>query len=194
MLGSFIEKELVHDLDSVKNKRSASSSVNRANSTKSLTSKLDSHIKNIENERDYFKQEVETMQKLLKAAQHDHQLRSLSTGLTNSSVISQRGSRNSKSRRGSSGAPSRSASPSRILPAKNTSPVRCSVCAAKLSGKGQNLAGSSTSPLRSLISSSDDAKQLRRERDDLQALLDKFERHMSEVSLSDLIKSLAVLL
>jgi hypothetical protein len=40
---------------------------------------------------------------------------------------------------------------------------------------------SSTSPLRTSLVMSDDARQLKRERDELQILLDKFEHHMSEV-------------
>ena len=67
------EKELVTELDSLKSgKRQAQT---RVNGGKSLTAKLDAHIKNIENERDFHKQEVDTLQKLLKAAQHEFHLR-----------------------------------------------------------------------------------------------------------------------
>ena len=50
---------------------------------KSLTAKLDSHIKNIENERDFYKQEVDTLQKLLKTANSEIQI--FSTGKLNRS-------------------------------------------------------------------------------------------------------------
>ena len=50
------ERELVTELDAIKSGRK--STVGNGNRTKSLTAKLDSHIKNIENERDFFKQEV----------------------------------------------------------------------------------------------------------------------------------------
>ena len=69
----WLERELVQELDNLKaaGRRSTSntSRVNGSNNNnpKSLTAKLDSHIKNIENERDFFKQEVDTLQKLLKA-------------------------------------------------------------------------------------------------------------------------------
>ncbi len=69
------EKELVTELDTLKSGKRGSSIQNRANSGKSLTSKLDAHIKNIEHERDFHKQEVETLQKLLKASQHEFHLR-----------------------------------------------------------------------------------------------------------------------
>ena len=74
------EKELVTELDSLKSGKRGSSVQNRAgnNNAKTLTAKLDSHIKNIENERDFYKQEVDTLQKLLKAAQHEFQTRSFS--------------------------------------------------------------------------------------------------------------------
>lgn len=69
------EKELVTELDTLKSGKRGSSIQNRANNGKSLTAKLDAHIKNIEHERDFHRQEVETLQKLLKAAQHDFHLR-----------------------------------------------------------------------------------------------------------------------
>jgi chromosome segregation ATPase len=69
------EKELVTELDTLKSSKRGLSTQNRANNGKSLTAKLDAHIKNIEHERDFHRQEVETLQKLLKAAQHDFHLR-----------------------------------------------------------------------------------------------------------------------
>jgi hypothetical protein len=81
---NFLERELVQELDAHKSGRRTASASNRLNTNKSLTAKLDSHIKNIENERDFFKQEVDTLQKLLKAAQNECHARSSSGGRTSS--------------------------------------------------------------------------------------------------------------
>jgi len=75
---------LVQELDSSKNCRRISNTSRTNNTNKSLTAKLDSLIKNIENERDFFKQEVDTLQKLLKSAQHECLTRSVSTSRTSS--------------------------------------------------------------------------------------------------------------
>lgn len=174
------ERELVLELDSIKsNAKRSQSNLSRSNSSKSLTSKLDSHIKNIENERDFFKQEVNTLQKLLKTAQHDLQLK---LGVSNSRTSkSPSSSLNHKSRRQESiSTPSRK-SKSPVKRAKSTSPglsTRCSVCSKNMSA----------SPTRSVAFNShssstttEEVKQLKRERDELQTLLDKFERHMAEI-------------
>ncbi len=72
--------------------------------------------------------------------------------------------------------------------AKSISPViqtRCSVCSEKISGSNRaSPLKSSSGNLKSLSNtpaSNDEIKQLRRERDELKSLLDKFERHMSEI-------------
>lgn len=126
------ERDLVKELDSLKlTTRRSTSNLQKSNSNKNLNPKLDSHIKNIESERDFYKQEVNTLQKLLK--QNDSQVNR-----------------------------SRSNSPSkRSLQINGT---KCTVC--------------SVSPTRQ---QSSEVKQLKRERDELQQLLDKFERHMSEI-------------
>lgn len=126
------ERDLVKELDSLKlTTRRSNSNLQKSNSTKTLNPKLDSHIKNIESERDFYKQEVSTLQKLLK--QNDSQ--------------ANRSRSNSPSKRG--------------LQINGTN---CTVC--------------SLSPTRQ---QSSEVKQLKRERDELQQLLDKFERHMSEI-------------
>lgn len=80
---------MVQELDSSKNCRRISNTSRTNNTNKSLTAKLDSLIKNIENERDFFKQEVDTLQKLLKSAQHECLTRSVSTRRTSSTRKSQ---------------------------------------------------------------------------------------------------------
>ena len=80
---------MVQELDSSKNNRRISNTSRTNNTNKSLTAKLDSLIKNIENERDFFKQEVDTLQKLLKSAQHECLTRSVSTSRTSSTRKSQ---------------------------------------------------------------------------------------------------------
>lgn len=199
-------------------KRSSGSSLTRSNSQKSLTAKLDSHIKNIENERDFFKQEVDTLQRLLKASNHEHQMRARSASrhaspcqniiatCTTTTSPARRSSFNHKSRRDANVMTSRSTS--RTNRTKSTSPcrsglvvgttssrptssTRCTVCASKTTGSPIRSSvykiTTSTSPLRGY---NDEAKQLRRERDELQALLDKFERHMAEVGDENKLKQL----
>jgi hypothetical protein len=71
--------------------------------------------------------------------------------------------------------------------AKSISPViqtRCSVCSEKISASNRaSPFKSSTGNLKSFsnLGSNEEVKQLRRERDELKSLLDKFERHMSEI-------------
>ena len=108
MCGIFvIERELVTELDALKSGKRAATS--RISANKSLTAKLDHHIKNIENERDSFKQEVDTLQKLLKNTQGECKTlkgRSTSRGLT----------ANHKSRKENGKSPSRKISPSKSKP------------------------------------------------------------------------------
>ncbi|CAF0708300.1 unnamed protein product [Brachionus calyciflorus] len=136
------ERDLVQELDSLKlTTRRSTSNLQRSNSSKNLNTKLDSHIKNVESERDFYKQEVSTLQKLLKTSQQD-------TNATRS----------------------RSKSPSKRTNGLQVTSTKCSVCSQKLN--------TSNSPTRQ---SSNEVKQLKRERDELQNLLDKFEQHMSEI-------------
>lgn len=218
----------MQELDSIKSgKRSMSglprggSSTNLANG-KSLTSKLDSHIKNIENERDYFKQEVDTLQKLLKTAQHDYKLTSMTNYYSShKSPISQTRRRSSsahRSRKETDRSPSKRVASKSRSPSTNHNPIngtRCSVCAgpagASLSSSSSAMptnietvssraVHTSRSPSRVTTNitlnnnSNEEIKQLRRERDELQSLLDKFERHMAEVDLIILQKLIKFIL
>ena len=177
----WLERELVQELDNLKaaGRRSTSntSRVNGSNNNnpKSLTAKLDSHIKNIENERDFFKQEVDTLQKLLKAAQYDCK-QICNTSRLNESRSSSNvrlSSSTHRSRKEAIKSPSRNKSSSPTSGVNNNN-QRCYICAGNL-----HKPSTSTSPLRN----TDEVRQLRRERDELQGLLDKFERHMTEVGL-----------
>ena len=178
------EKELVQELDYLKNcsraKSTSSSNLQRSNSTKSLTAKLDSHIKNIEHERDYFKQEVETLQRLLKSSQSSGQ----SITVASCSPTTRRVSFNHRSRcddddAENTGSPKRAKSGSPGLLIKSN---RCSVCATKCAATSPTRSSTvlikSTSPLRQC---NEEARQLRKEKEELQCLLEKFERHMAEI-------------
>jgi chromosome segregation ATPase len=176
------ERELVQELDSFKSGRRSTSNLARTNSSKSLTTKLDSHIKNIENERDYFKQECDTLQKLLKSAPTDSMLRSLSSTRLKDTTNNHRSISPSSRRALSTNHRSRrdedAVSPNRLF--NSSSQTRCSVCASKLSGSNNKLSNNNMSPSRA--KSNDEIMKLRRERDELQKLLDKFEHHMVDVS------------
>jgi DNA repair exonuclease SbcCD ATPase subunit len=186
------ERELVQELDSFKSgRRSNSSTLTRTNSTKSLTAKLDSHIKNIENERDYFRQEVDTLQKLLKSAHNDHLARSMSAtrlkDTTNSQLSYNQRSVSPSRRPLSASHRSRRENDDAISPGRfngASSQTRCSVCAIKLSGKSSGAAspsGRAASSSGTSRASLEEISKLKRERDELQKLLDKFEHHMVEV-------------
>ena len=78
----------------------------------------------------------------------------------------------------------RGKSPSKSPSSKTTTQLKCCICSGSKLGQSPsriNKITSSTSPLRSSLTMTDDARQLRRERDELQVLLDKFEHHMAEV-------------
>lgn len=179
-------------MDSLKSGRRSNSSLTRTNSAKSLTAKLDSHIKNIENERDFFKQEVDTLQKLLKSAQHEYQLRSYSSNRLNGhrsvspghAANGRRSVSNHKSRKDQVNGSALNGSKRTKSTSPGVSQTRCSVCAERLSTANRvspcstvNKRMPSTSPSRA----NEEINKLRRERDELQTLLDKFERHMAEV-------------
>jgi hypothetical protein len=223
----YIEKELVQELDAYKSGRRSTSNISRPSGSssssaaaKSLTAKLDAHIKNIENERDYFRQEVDTLQTILKATQCETQQKLFAT--TTMSVVDCDGNNDGKQQQqqqqqrrsgnstnhssrheeiGSAGSISnnRSRSPA------SKSQTRCSVCASRLGSSG----GGKNSPSRVTTTTQvttkqqhhhhhhhqtsasvnnineavrcEEIKQLRRERDELKCLLDKFERHMAEI-------------
>lgn len=70
-------------------------------------------------------------------------------------------------------------------PSLKQNQLKCCTCSGRIPSPSnlvcakQSLITSSTSPLRSSLN--EDARQLRRERDELQVLLDKFEHHMAEI-------------
>lgn len=90
------ERELVTELDAIKSGRKGA--VGAGGRTKSLTAKLDSHIKNIENERDFFKQEVDTLQKALRNANAQCERRSRGLSESGNARASSKGRNQSKAR------------------------------------------------------------------------------------------------
>ena len=144
------------------------SKINKSNNKNgtNLTLKLDSYIKNIESERDFYKKEVDTLNELLK---------SFNRSSKNLTVHKSRKENESKLRRSFSHSP--------IL-----NPNRCTVCHSSI---GRNKNSKSPSPNRqqkALLQSPSSIKlddnelvKVLKERDELKCLLDKFERHMAEV-------------
>lgn len=176
-----IEKELVQELDSLKgSKRSTSGGrngtkvVNAKGKTVSgggsMSAKLDSYIKNIETERDYLKQEVDTLNKLLKATNGSSVRAIISSGVSLSPSRKSRKDSTSKAR---------SQSPSK---------TRCTVCSASTNGNARS-GSKSPSPSRKgnfkspSRGTENELIKMTRERDELRALMDKFERHMAEVKI-----------
>ncbi len=167
------EKELVQELDAT-NKGKRANSGGRSKTVKPITKngsnmtvKLDSYIKNIESERDFYKKEVDTLNELLKSVNH--------------STVSLH-----KSRKETESKMRRSISHSPVLGSN-----RCTVCHSSV-GRNNASPSKSPSPIRqqkSILKSPsrnhvfDDNELLKvvKERDELKCLLDKFERHMAEV-------------
>jgi centrosomal protein CEP135 len=125
-------------------------------------SKVDSYIKNIESERDFYRQEVETLNKLLKA-----QKTSLSplNGCSPSSATSSQRKSTRSLKKSTSQSPSKKTSQTKT--SKSPSPSRRSLKSQSVA----NLASTNDLELSKVI----------RERDELKVILDKFERHMSEI-------------
>jgi centrosomal protein CEP135 len=157
------EKELVQELDAFKSARRSNYSTTTTTKPKNLTAKLDAHIKNIESERDYFKQEVETLQKILKNTQ-EYQLGDINSAKPrhneNKVTIVNRNNRGSPVRGGGG-------------------QTKCTVCCGN---KQQQPQQQQQQRSQSRDNRSDEIiTQLRRERDELQSLLDNFERHLTEI-------------
>ena len=130
-----------------------------------LPSKIDAYVKNLESERDFYKREIETLTELLRTASSSKR----STTPTNR--VSRRESLRSKSPAKSpvNGIQrQKSSSPVKSTPTPTTN--RCSVCS-----------GRSTSPGGAQQMAIEEIKKLKREKDELKALLDKFEGYMEQV-------------
>jgi chromosome segregation ATPase len=196
----------VLELDAYKSGRRSTSNIARGNSANSsaanktsLTTKLDAHIKNIENERDFFKQEVDTLQKLLKAIQAQVAIlptvtpsTSTTTTIIECNSSNSNNNNNNKNRRSPASHSSRRETDNRKSPAN--SQTRCSVCASRINNRSKSPRSTGGPAVRSSVSVSNiheaakaaaglehELKQVRRERDELKCLLDKFERHMADV-------------
>lgn len=145
------------------------------------SNKLDIYVKNLESERDFYKREIDTLKDLLKATQYE-----CDTFKAKAEVYATSGSsayhEYHVSRRESQNNTSINKKAKSISPCVNmkTTATRCSVCSLRIA---------STSNLNNHELYTDDEKRLnfeeirklRRERDELKALLDKFEKHMEEV-------------
>lgn len=151
---------MVREIDSLRYLKRTPSGGRAANKTP--PSKLDSYVKNLESERDFYKREIETLQELLKS--------STSSSNGNSGAYNHHNSRAaSKSpatRLSSNGRQQKSMSP----PSK----LRCSVCANR---------SQSPSPIaqQQQQQAIEEIKKLKREKDELKGLLDKFEGYMDQV-------------
>lgn len=164
------EKELVREVESLKYlKRSPSGPGGPNGRNKPLPTKLDSYVKNLESERDFYKREVDTLQELLRTARS-----------SSASRLSRR-----ESSRGGVGATTRSKSP--VKPGtntrqKSTSPVKttptptpphnrsCTVCSGRSMSPGQQHLAV------------EEIKKLKREKDELKGLVDNFEGYMEQVN------------
>ena len=199
----FVEKDLLQELQKCRRTTKAPTpTATGATSGKklSLPARLDLHLKNVEEERDMYKSEMETLQKLLNERLRPNSSPSPSRGRARSSspVATQRSTQH---RRDMATSPvvqlsRRSASNGSV------SPTRCTVCGINRNRSSPTKESYETQ-LRSLEEERDryrrelsrykrtpkdfDESQLAkviREKEDLQLLLNKFERHMAEVSRS----------
>jgi hypothetical protein len=156
------EKELVTELDAIKGKRSNSTTRNKtAKNGFSLTAKIDAHVKNIENERDFFKKEVDVLNSLLRAL-NDSSTPAATLQLSSSKSPSRRSMTNDIAR-------------------QSPKTVHCSVCQRS---QHHSKSPSPSRQRKSILKSpthNDELIMVLRERDELKSLLDKFERHMGEV-------------
>lgn len=153
------EKELVREVESLRYLKRTPSGGQRT-TTKTTTSttpgsKLDSYIKNLESERDFLRRETETLQELLKTS--------------SSSSPSCRESRLSTT---SGGVRTKSTSPGK----QSSTVSRCSVCAC--ARRRSQSPGAQQQQQQQAI---EEIKKLKREKDELKGLLDKFEGYMDQV-------------
>ncbi|CAF0946900.1 unnamed protein product [Adineta ricciae] len=166
------EKDLLQELQKCRRTtRAPTPTATGASSSKklSLPARLDLHLKNVEDERDMYKNETEILQKLLNE-------RSRTTGSSSPSNSRPRG-RSLSPTPGSRTTARRDIATSPVIQYSrrsgsngSASPTRCTVC-----GIHRNR----SSPTRD-----GDESQLAkviREKEDLQLLLNKFERHMGEI-------------
>lgn len=149
------------------NKRSNSAGRQRApksaKNSSNLTVRLDSYVKNLESERDFYKKEVDTLNQLLKSVNQPVNINGISHKSNSDSE--------SKFKRSISHSPNRGAN-------------RCSVC----NGSKSKSPSPNRQQQRSILKSPSHANlednelgRVLKERDELKSLLDKFERHMAEV-------------
>ncbi|XP_006816961.1 centrosomal protein of 135 kDa [Saccoglossus kowalevskii] len=150
-------------------------------------SRVEGIMRKLEEERDYFKGEVEVLQKILKD-------RSLSSS-TRSRSRSRSPTKGSPSKRSTSSSPSRAKSPSRCRGSAHYETIIRVLederdfykreyellRALRIRSSSPSRFGSLTPTRDRSIDEDTELYRLKRERDELQVLLDKFERHMSEI-------------
>lgn len=156
-----IEKELVREVETLKCLKRSPSGPGGPNNArnKPLPAKLDAHLKNLESERDFYKREVDTLQELLRTKQ-----------LQGPSHFSRRESGTSPSARSKSPTKANTNRPKSTSPGKSNPMVnRCTVCS-----------GRSISPGQQTLAV-EEIRKLKREKEELKALLEKFESYMEQV-------------
>uniref|UniRef100_A0A1I8HFE0 Centrosomal protein of 135 kDa n=1 Tax=Macrostomum lignano TaxID=282301 RepID=A0A1I8HFE0_9PLAT len=178
------ERELVLEIERLK-RRVGSAKKAPAGNSATTTSQIEQYFKGVESDRDYWKREAEQLSQMLK-----------SPVLMAGRSAGSRGSSPSGGARMSRGGKLRSPSPARPASRNGTAAVNgkdySSDHGADYVGNGgvgsyeTTLRQRGRSPPtrdRDTAAAYDDAELLRvkRERDELQALLDKFERHMAEI-------------
>ncbi|CAF2382398.1 unnamed protein product [Rotaria sp. Silwood2] len=197
------EKDLLHELQKCRRTTKAPTpSASTGSSTKKLSvpARIDIHLKNVEDERDMYKNEVEILQRLLN--ERSRRLSSLSSSRLRGRSLSPTNITRSTARRDTATSPvmqyvKRSAS------SCNASPTRCSVCGlnrnrfsptkdfSSYETQLKNLEEERDRCRRELRKYKRSAKEkdvdetqlakLMRENEDLQLIIKKFERHMAEI-------------
>jgi hypothetical protein len=178
-----------HNSGTGKNKPSAGAGATTTTTITTFASgcnskQLDVYIKNLEGERDFYKNEIETLRELLRATQYEcDNLKSRQTSPCHHHHSSHTPRKDSFSSNGG-GKKAKSISPSVNVRSTTTTTTRCSVCSNRISYSNSNLAaelnglGDSAEQKRAGF---EEIRKLKRERDELKVLLDKFEKHMEEV-------------
>ncbi|PAA88260.1 hypothetical protein BOX15_Mlig021784g1 [Macrostomum lignano] len=182
------ERELVLEIERLRRKGSgANGTTGGKKASAATTSKIEQYLKGIEEDRDYWKHEAEELNKMLRTPAVLNGSRSSSpTRLSRTP---------SKTRLSSPSKPAKTAGGGKSgtrKPPQSTEPTLSKGLAdAELSRYASTRSRARSPPTRDrpsannggVGSASDDSELLRvkRERDELQALLDKFERHMAEI-------------
>ncbi|CAF1055145.1 unnamed protein product, partial [Didymodactylos carnosus] len=200
------EKDLLQELQ--KSRRTTKPATSSGPTKKlSLPARFDVHLKNVEDERDLYKNEVDTLQKLLDGKFHHRHTSHSPTSRARSSspqLVTRSSPQHRLTRKDTATSPIKRSLSASTSPVR--SPTRCTVCgvsrnrvsSVKDSSHYENLLrnvederdrfkrelnkykNSSRSSREKDVDDTQLARVLR-EKDDLQLLLNKFERHMAEI-------------